>query len=146
MLRSPLPLIFWTLAQTLATTDKCTYIEYRGRDATQQKGKCSQTNTCKKNFTISMIDLPPYSTSEIFETILQRCCGPCTSITHVKKYTNITEVQLNPPTSPNFILPFLGKFSSVELYSYHFIPFIDVPYAYYISPAHKSRTQSVISR
>ena len=141
MLPVALHLLLWTIAPTESTLNKCTYIEYRGRNATHKNAECSQTQICQKNFTISIINLPPYSTSKIFEKIVKHCCGPCTNITNTKNYTNITEVQLNPGSSSDFILPFLGRFSSVELYSYHFIPFIDVPYAYYISPKHKSRTQ-----
>ena len=93
MLRTTLPLI-WMLAQSLARTDKCTHIEYRGRNATQHNAKCLQTATCRKNFSISIINLPPYSTSRIFETIVQHCCGPCTNIDLLESYTNITEVRV----------------------------------------------------
>ena len=132
-----------------ATQERCTYINYRGKNAeknAENPGGCANTKACEKNFQIELIDTPPYSTSRIFDKTLQRCCGGCANITYTKQYTNITEVQLSAvASSTDFILPFLGRSSATELYSFGFIPFIDVPCAYYITRRHESPTSTVIT-
>ena len=133
-----------TYSFTLARKEKCSYVGYRGREDSKNKTECPKTIQCTKEYTISYIDVPPYSTSRIFEGILQTCCKSCVNISTVKLYTNISEVQLSHQSSSHFILPFLGSSTAQELYSYHFIPFTNVPNAYYITTNHPTPISQAI--
>ena len=73
--------ILFILNHACALKERCTYIGYRGN---QNKGggmgtngtkQCVKRGVCKKNFRISHIDTPPYSTSRIFEglSIVEYC-------------------------------------------------------------------------
>ena len=137
-------IMFATIPFILARDKKCAYIGYRGREDLKNKTECPKTIQCTKKYTISYIDVPPYSTSQIFEGILQTCCQGCANISSVKMYTNISEVKLSQQSSPHFILPFLGRSTAQELYSYHFIPFANVPHAYYITKNHPSPISQAI--
>ena len=141
-------LIFFlvSVVQFIAISEgKCTYIGYRGRNA--DKEVCSESRFCRKSFRIAHVEFPPYSTSKIFEKVVENCCGPCTNITRMKMYRNISEVKLSShPNETDFILPFLGKSLAVDLYGYHFIPFIDCPSAYYITLKHRPVTARIIEK
>ena len=120
--------ILLVLSQACAVKDRCTYINYRGKDVGKggrgksqgnQTASCTTQGMCRKNFQISLIDTPPYSTSRIFEGILGQCCGDCLNITYTKTYTNVTEIELSSvATSADFVLPFLARSSAVELHRY----------------------------
>ena len=102
---------------------------------------------CGRRLTISYIDTPPYSTGNIFESIVEGGCGrSCVKFDVVRYYTNNREVRLSRRNSSDFILPFLGSSSAVELYGYHFIPFTDVPQVYYITPKHASALSKMVNK
>ena len=71
----------------------CAYVGYRGKAKVNNTKECPpQKGHCAKNYTISYIDIPPYSISEIFEDILKACCENCVNVTVVKRYTNISQI------------------------------------------------------
>ena len=121
---------------------RCTYISHRGSNNSVHQDSastCPEHEVCKNTLTISYIDIPPYSRGQLFERIVEGCCGKsCTNFYTLKHYTNISQVRLSHTNSSDFVLPFLGSSSASQLFGYHFIPFIDVPYAYYITPRHAS--------
>ena len=139
-------IIFFFAVKFITTSEgKCTYIGYRGRNASEEV--CTKSIFCSKSFRIAHVEFPPYSTSKVFEKVVEHCCGPCTNITHTNTYRNISEVKLSShPNETDFILPFLGKSSAVDLYGYHFIPFMDCPSAYYITLKHPAVTARIIDK
>ena len=64
---------------------------------------------------------------------LQTCCRGCANITMGHTFNNVSEINLSEETSTRFILPFLGRSTAQELYSYRFIPFTNVPHAFYVT-------------
>ena len=133
-------LCFLTLSCAL---NKCMYVDYRGKKQSENNN-CSQSEICKKNFKISQIHIPPYSTAGLLEGILLKCCGRCTNITIVKEFVNITEVPLSTLNTSHFTLPFLGKSSATTLYGYHFIPIVDVPSTFYFTPKHHTIIEGIV--
>ena len=119
------------------------YVDYRGKKQSENNN-CSQSEICRKNFKISQIHIPPYSTAGLLEGILLKCCGRCTNITLVKEFVNITEVPLSTLNTSHFTLPFLGRSSATTLYGYHFIPIVDVPNTFYFTPKHRTIIESLV--
>ena len=127
------------LTLTSAVHKNCMYIDYGGRNTSKDGHNCKHNSICKRNFKISYIDTPPYSTARLFESIVRKCCGRCAKITYVNYFKNITEISSSAMNSSDFITPFLGSSSAIDLYGYHFIPVVDVPSAFYISEKHGSQ-------
>ena len=95
---------------------------------------------------MSLIDIPPYSTGHLFESIVDGCCGTsCTNLKVINIYRNVTEINLAAKLSPDFILPFLGNSDAATLHGYHFIPFIDTPPVYYITHKHPTPLSQMMS-
>ena len=126
-----------------AADNMCMYIDYRGNNSKVTQ-RCSQNELCKRNYKVSSINLPPYSTANLLEKIVHKCCGHCVNFTYINFFKNITEVTLHSINTSDFIMPFVAKSSAVSLYGYHFIPLVDVPTAFYITPKNKSVLESLI--
>ena len=124
--------------------EKCMYIDYRGRNESNTEFNCSESTICRKNFRISYIHYPPYSTAGLLQGMIKKCCGRCTKITKVAEYMNITEISFKAINSSDFILPFVGKSSAKTLYGYLFIPIVDVPNIIYFTPKHRTVMEELI--
>ena len=130
-------LVILSLVGLVALKNTCMYIDYRGEND-QTNYKCAQHKMCKRNYIISRIAMPPYSTAQLLEKVINRCCGNCTMLNTQFWFRNISEVSLETMEQSDFILPFLGKSSAVTLYGYHFLPLTDVPSAFYFTPKRRS--------
>lgn len=116
--------------------DNCMYIDYRGR--TDNNQNCSRNKVCHRDFQLSSINIPPYSTANILESMLQKCCGRCIKLNHTNMFKNISEMSKELVEGSDFILPFVGKSSAKTLYGYHFIPIVDAPSVFYFTPKHRT--------
>lgn len=130
---------------TVVSVDSCMYIDYRGSTPHQEED-CSKFDMCKRLYKLSMINVPPFSTAGLLESIIQKCCGNCTKYMYFRDFRNITEVSLASMNGSDFIMPFLGKSSSETLYGYYFLPLVDVPSVFYFTPMHRSILVDLIIR
>ena len=99
-----------------STHRKCSFIDYRGMNHTDEfhKRECSSHEVCQRPLNISYIDVPPYSSGYLFESIVEICCGKsCTNFSTANYYYNISEVKLSHSHS-DFILSFLGELRSSD--------------------------------
>lgn len=132
------------VADIKALPSNCMYIDYRGWKGNNNISNCHGNNVCNKTFKISYVHIPPYSTADLLIKIIKKCCGECSSITVDNIFLNITEVSIAAFNTSDFILPFLARSSAIDLYGYKFIPLIDVPNAFYLTPQRKSIVQNLI--
>lgn len=125
--------------------DKCMYIDYRGRNQSDDSGlNCTLSRICQKQFRISYIQIPPYSTAELLESMIKKCCGKCTRIKLEKQFLNISETSFAAFNNSDFILPFIGRSTAKSLYGYLFIPIVDVPNVFLFTPKHRSIIEELI--
>jgi len=94
---------------------------------------CHENNVCKKQFNISYVRLEPYTTGIVVD-LLYTCCGKCTKFAEVKTYDDVSQVPAPTNTTSHFIFPVLGRSAAVKLYGYHFLPLVQTPSVYYITP------------
>lgn len=93
---------------------------------------CQDNPVCRKIFNISYIKMEPYH-HLMLTHLLNPCCGDCVKISSEKLYDNISEVALNHINSSHFIFPVLGMSGTTKIYGYHFIPYVEAPFVYYIT-------------
>ena len=103
-----------------------------GVNETMAPIECHAEPVCHKNFTISFIELKPYTT-EIVVDLLRRCCGNDITVTQpLRTWTTVSEIPAPKISDSHFIFPVLGRINSKELFGYKFIPLIEAPNIYYI--------------
>ena len=113
---------------------ECVYVDYFGKELDVSDVGCPNNSICNHTFIVSyMSQMKAYISSRPIEKLLQQCCGSCTQINYLQNFTDITEISSSSIHSSEFIFPLLGKQSAVTLYGYHFIPYIDLPGAIYIT-------------
>lgn len=110
-----------------ADDDKCRYIHYRGKSNDDSEFNCSRSSICNKQYNISYVQYPPYSTSQLLENMLMKCCGQCIHIHLGKQLMNVSEITFQSMNESDFILPFLAQSSARMLHGFYFIPLIDAP-------------------
>lgn len=93
---------------------------------------------CKKNFTISYFDIPPYSTHPIIEPQVRNFCGNCARISLINTFIEPLELTSSLLNSSDFIYPFFGSSTDDALLGFHFVPIVNVSNAFFITP----RTES----
>ena len=111
------------------------HLDYIGRIESFEEKECKVSKVCQKEFNISyIVDEPFLSMSKVLiETISTKCCGNCTRFNVINEFPDITHISLSRLNTSHMILPLLGETASPRLYGYHFIPFMKVPFLYYIT-------------
>ena len=116
----------------------CVYIEYIEKELNVNDIGCPDNEICKRKFSISYINLPPYVIVDkeevnFVEEILKKCCGACAKYKVINNFSNITEVTPSSINSSDFIFPFLASVTTKVLHGFYFLPYINVPKSFYIT-------------
>ena len=116
----------------------CVYVDYHGKGLNANDIGCPDNEICKRTFSISYINLPPYHLVEVeglncIEEMLTKCCGTCAKYKVINHFSNITEVTPSSINSSDFIFPFLASVTTKVLHGFYFLPYINAPKSFYIT-------------
>ena len=65
--------------------------------------------------------------------MLESCCGNCAKPVKSVSFKNISEVTISSINTSDIIYPILGRANTETLHGFWYIPFNDIPSAYYVT-------------
>lgn len=105
---------------------------------------CSHNPVCGKVFNMSYVNVQPYS-DLILADLIRRCCGDCVNVSLIHNIDLISQITPSVMETSHFVFPVLGRADAKKLYGHHFIPLIETPSVYFITPKDDDLLQKLVS-
>ena len=103
---------FFLIGQLMASNDvtmKCMMKQDISMCSNPKLPPCQRNTVCQKQFNVSFISMEPYN-AFLITSLVQSCCGKCTTISRVNTFEDITYVNPDSIASSHFVFPILGRY------------------------------------